>query len=206
MLRLHATARAHASHLCHRPRTEREHQCGWSPACEMPPGSKGICRRGRAMMPGAGATVRGPAGETAPVTQNFTAVIEQSGPWWIGWIEEVPGRQLPGTNPGGTARDARGHAARGPRAEPSRGARRRRRHLRGSPDRHMKREALLRSGDTAACCCARAVGIHGGTILSGTSARRFRGTPRSTTICRARFARTSEFPGPREPGRSAVSE
>jgi predicted RNase H-like HicB family nuclease len=23
--------------------------------------------------------------------QNYTAVIEQSGDWWIGWIEEVPG-------------------------------------------------------------------------------------------------------------------
>jgi predicted RNase H-like HicB family nuclease len=23
--------------------------------------------------------------------QNFTAVVKQDGPWWIGWIEEVPG-------------------------------------------------------------------------------------------------------------------
>jgi predicted RNase H-like HicB family nuclease len=23
--------------------------------------------------------------------QQYTAVIKQSGPWWIGWIEEVPG-------------------------------------------------------------------------------------------------------------------
>ena len=23
--------------------------------------------------------------------ENYTAVIKQSGPWWIGWIEEVPG-------------------------------------------------------------------------------------------------------------------
>lgn len=23
--------------------------------------------------------------------QNYTAVIKQSGEWWIGWIEEVPG-------------------------------------------------------------------------------------------------------------------
>lgn len=23
--------------------------------------------------------------------QTYTAVIRQSGPWWIGWIEEVPG-------------------------------------------------------------------------------------------------------------------
>jgi len=22
---------------------------------------------------------------------NFTAVIKQSGQWWIGWIEEIPG-------------------------------------------------------------------------------------------------------------------
>ena len=22
---------------------------------------------------------------------NFTAVIQQRGPWWIGWVEEVPG-------------------------------------------------------------------------------------------------------------------
>jgi predicted RNase H-like HicB family nuclease len=22
---------------------------------------------------------------------TYTAVIKQSGPWWIGWIEEVPG-------------------------------------------------------------------------------------------------------------------
>ncbi len=23
--------------------------------------------------------------------QTFTAVVKQEGPWWIGWIEEVPG-------------------------------------------------------------------------------------------------------------------
>jgi predicted RNase H-like HicB family nuclease len=23
--------------------------------------------------------------------KNFTAIIKQSGPWWIGWVEEVPG-------------------------------------------------------------------------------------------------------------------
>jgi predicted RNase H-like HicB family nuclease len=25
------------------------------------------------------------------VSQNYTAAIKQSGRWWIGWIEEVPG-------------------------------------------------------------------------------------------------------------------
>ena len=25
------------------------------------------------------------------MNQNFTAVIKQDGPWWIGWVEEVPG-------------------------------------------------------------------------------------------------------------------
>ena len=25
------------------------------------------------------------------VSQSYTAVIKQSGAWWIGWIEEVPG-------------------------------------------------------------------------------------------------------------------
>jgi len=25
------------------------------------------------------------------VAQTYTAVIKQSGRWWIGWIEEVPG-------------------------------------------------------------------------------------------------------------------
>jgi predicted RNase H-like HicB family nuclease len=25
------------------------------------------------------------------VSQNYTAVIKQSGGWWMGWIEEVPG-------------------------------------------------------------------------------------------------------------------
>ena len=24
-------------------------------------------------------------------TSNYKAVIRQDGPWWIGWIEEVPG-------------------------------------------------------------------------------------------------------------------
>ena len=24
-------------------------------------------------------------------TSNYNAVIRQDGPWWIGWIEEVPG-------------------------------------------------------------------------------------------------------------------
>jgi predicted RNase H-like HicB family nuclease len=23
--------------------------------------------------------------------ENYTAIVKQSGPWWIGWIEEVPG-------------------------------------------------------------------------------------------------------------------
>jgi predicted RNase H-like HicB family nuclease len=23
--------------------------------------------------------------------QTYTAAIKQSGPWWIGWIEEIPG-------------------------------------------------------------------------------------------------------------------
>lgn len=22
---------------------------------------------------------------------TFTAIIKQDGPWWIGWIEEIPG-------------------------------------------------------------------------------------------------------------------
>ena len=25
------------------------------------------------------------------ITPGYTAVIRQDGPWWIGWIEEVPG-------------------------------------------------------------------------------------------------------------------
>ena len=25
------------------------------------------------------------------MSQTYTAVIKQSGAWWIGWIEEVPG-------------------------------------------------------------------------------------------------------------------
>ena len=25
------------------------------------------------------------------MASNFTAVIQQSGDWWIGWVEEVPG-------------------------------------------------------------------------------------------------------------------
>lgn len=25
------------------------------------------------------------------MTEPYTAVIKQSGPWWIGWIAEVPG-------------------------------------------------------------------------------------------------------------------
>jgi predicted RNase H-like HicB family nuclease len=25
------------------------------------------------------------------VSQTYTAVIKQSGAWWVGWIEEVPG-------------------------------------------------------------------------------------------------------------------
>jgi hypothetical protein len=36
-------------------------------------------------------TLREPAGEAALMTQTYTAVIKQSGPSWIGWIEEVPG-------------------------------------------------------------------------------------------------------------------
>ena len=29
--------------------------------------------------------------EEVRVSQTYTAVIKQSGAWWIGWIEEVPG-------------------------------------------------------------------------------------------------------------------
>ena len=29
--------------------------------------------------------------EAVRVSQTYTAVIKQAGPWWIGWIEEVPG-------------------------------------------------------------------------------------------------------------------
>jgi predicted RNase H-like HicB family nuclease len=29
--------------------------------------------------------------EATRVSQSYTAAIKQSGPWWIGWIEEVPG-------------------------------------------------------------------------------------------------------------------
>ena len=25
------------------------------------------------------------------MNQNFTAVVKKDGPWWIGWVEEVPG-------------------------------------------------------------------------------------------------------------------
>ena len=25
------------------------------------------------------------------MVNHYTAVVKQSGPWWIGWIEEVPG-------------------------------------------------------------------------------------------------------------------
>jgi hypothetical protein len=25
------------------------------------------------------------------MNQNFTAVVKQDGPWWIGWVEEFPG-------------------------------------------------------------------------------------------------------------------
>jgi len=25
------------------------------------------------------------------VNQSYTAVVKQDGPWWIGWVEEVPG-------------------------------------------------------------------------------------------------------------------
>jgi predicted RNase H-like HicB family nuclease len=25
------------------------------------------------------------------IRPEYTAVIKQSGPWWIGWVEEVPG-------------------------------------------------------------------------------------------------------------------
>ncbi len=25
------------------------------------------------------------------MSASYTAVIQQSGPWWIGWVEEIPG-------------------------------------------------------------------------------------------------------------------
>jgi predicted RNase H-like HicB family nuclease len=27
----------------------------------------------------------------ANMATNYTAVVRQDGPWWIGWVEEVPG-------------------------------------------------------------------------------------------------------------------
>jgi predicted RNase H-like HicB family nuclease len=29
--------------------------------------------------------------EVLRVSQTYTVVIKQAGPWWIGWIEEIPG-------------------------------------------------------------------------------------------------------------------
>lgn len=29
--------------------------------------------------------------EEAMVKEHYTAIVKQSGNWWIGWIEEVPG-------------------------------------------------------------------------------------------------------------------
>jgi predicted RNase H-like HicB family nuclease len=29
--------------------------------------------------------------EVAHMKESYTAVIKQSGQWWIGWIEEIPG-------------------------------------------------------------------------------------------------------------------
>ncbi len=29
--------------------------------------------------------------ERLPVRETYTAIIKQSGRWWIGWMEEVPG-------------------------------------------------------------------------------------------------------------------
>ena len=43
------------------------------------------------MVPGAKRPCASQPEKTAPMTQTCTAVIKQSGPWWIGWIEEVPG-------------------------------------------------------------------------------------------------------------------
>lgn len=28
---------------------------------------------------------------SAFTTNTYTAVLKESGPWWIGWIEEIPG-------------------------------------------------------------------------------------------------------------------
>ena len=32
-----------------------------------------------------------PFGATTKDQPQFTAIVKQDGPWWIGWIEEVPG-------------------------------------------------------------------------------------------------------------------
>lgn len=31
------------------------------------------------------------------MTANYTALVQQDGDWWIGWIEEVPGVNSQGT-------------------------------------------------------------------------------------------------------------
>ena len=30
-------------------------------------------------------------GRPSAMKDTYTAVVKRSGPWWIGWIEEVPG-------------------------------------------------------------------------------------------------------------------
>jgi phosphoglycerate dehydrogenase-like enzyme len=59
------------------------------------------------------------------------------------------------------------------------------------------------SESTAACCCARAVGIRGGTILTATGARRYRATAKSTTSSLARWAAISACRSSR--ARNAIS-
>jgi len=44
---------------------------------------------------------------------HYTAVVKQEGDWWIGWIEEVPGGELPGTHTRGAVGKPEDYPTRG---------------------------------------------------------------------------------------------
>jgi hypothetical protein len=66
------------------------------------------------------------------MTQTYTAVIKQSDPWWIGWIEEVPGVNCQERTRAELLETIEVTLREGPGAQPPRGARRRGPGLKGS--------------------------------------------------------------------------
>ena len=75
---------------------------------------------------------------------SYTAVVQQSGDWWIGWVEEVPGVNSQGQTREELLDNLRDALEEALEMNPGPSARRRFRSLRRSEPRVVKRHDLIR--------------------------------------------------------------